>query len=216
MLVLGLAGCATAGAGRLLTPGDLLDRGLGALARGDYAAASQDLAWAHAYCPDAATGERALLALLALELDPRNPARNIAAAASRAAARLERGDTGWTLPVTEAFYLLALELGDAGPAPAAAGAPDPGAPPRDAVAVYATCPADRVPAAGRPAPLPPLPVPTVASRVTRVERERDEFGGRIVMLEAELAEALRLLQEREAELAVLERELARIRRTLRP
>jgi Tfp pilus assembly protein FimV len=56
----------------------------------------------------------------------------------------------------------------------------------------------------------------VAARVARVERERDELGGRIGTLEAELAEAQRLLQLREAELAVLEQELARIRRTLRP
>jgi hypothetical protein len=216
MLVLGVAGCATVGAGRLLTPEDLLDRGLEALARGDYASASQDLAWAHAYCPGVDTGERALLAMLALELDPRNPARRTGAAASRAAARIERGDPGWALPVTEALYLLALELGDADVAQGIPGGPHPGPPAMDAVAVHASCPPARGAPAGAPAPLPELPVPTVAARVARVERERDELGGRIGTLEAELAEAQRLLQLREAELAVLEQELARIRRTLRP
>ena len=57
-------------------------------------------------------GQRAVLALAAASLDPRNPNRRIDMGATYAARYLnDNTKAAWTEPVGETLYLMALELG---------------------------------------------------------------------------------------------------------
>lgn len=91
-----------------------LYRGLVAAKLGDYTAARDRLGTVAASCPVSPLGSQALLTLVALELDPRNPGRD----PDRARSLAERyfadpRKPAWTEPAMESLYLLALELGAA-------------------------------------------------------------------------------------------------------
>jgi hypothetical protein len=226
LLTIGLGGCAAVVLGTPRPYEERLERGVTALLSADYQAAYDDLAWVAATCPATEPGDQALLALLALELDPRNAQARPEVAADLAARRLTAGGNSWVLPVVETFYLLALDLGAPPvqrtpvgvptPAPDQADPPAtparlPGAEPTEGT-LY--CPAERV--AGAPRPVPRHPGTPLASRLATARRDGQQDAERADLLERELAEARRAFEEQSAELVRLEQELARIRRTLRP
>ena len=125
-----------------------LDRGLSALEAGAYAEAYDDLAWVYSRCPGQETGSRALMALAALELDPRNrQARPAVGSQFLAEAIQDPGAPRWARPLTETGFLTALALG--------APHPDRSAPPADTAAAD-TAIADSATVAGSPSRGPDL------------------------------------------------------------
>lgn len=97
------------------------DRALAAWRTGDYRSARHALLRVYNGFAERPVGQRALLALAAAELDPRNPDRRLDAASAFAARYIhEPGVPEWSRPVAEALYLLALDLGarEAAPVPA--------------------------------------------------------------------------------------------------
>jgi hypothetical protein len=162
-----LTGCATLKASLESRGEERLEESLAAFARGDYRTAQEGLAWVAQHDPDDKHGRQALLALAALELDPRNPARRIAVGTDVAAGYLALGDREpWTNPLAQTLYLLGLELGAA-----------------EERVEKAERAAER--AAAR---LPSLPGPSVSARIRNVEQERDRLKARVETLEKELVE----------------------------
>lgn len=99
-----------------------LDRGLAALEAGRYTRAFDDLAWVYTHCAGRAAGGHALVALAALELDP----RNLAARPDVGTELLGRvirdpGTPDWLRPMAETAFLTGLALG----APHPEGIPEP-------------------------------------------------------------------------------------------
>lgn len=163
-----------------------LERALGALELGHYRAAWTDLSSIYSEAGDAPEGRQALVALIAAEMDPRNPVRRLDVGANLALSGLQRPEPAdWADPLLETFYLLALELG-AQP-PEAANAADT--------------------STGRL--LPHLPLAPVPARIQEAEAERLTLEERVSELEQQVAELGEELERKT-------RELERIRRTLRP
>jgi hypothetical protein len=153
--------------------------GVHAFASGDYVTAARELNLLTEKRPYERDGQRALLVLSAMELDPRNSSRRPDIGADLAARFLKtpEGDE-WLDVVAQTMYLLGLELGTT---------------------------EERVEQAERRAEqktLPKLPGPTVTARIKSVEQERDRLAKRVTALEDQLAEK--------------ERELQRIRKTIKP
>lgn len=210
-----------------------LDRGLSALHAGHYAEAFDDLVWVYSHCPSREAGSHALVALAALELDPRNSMARPALATELLGRVIQGPDAPeWVRPLAESTYLTALALGapaaddvhdrdDSGPAGALHVEPliddddhpvDPArvvAPPApDAEAVHGC---GRVVVAGswtRPA-LPDLPGPSMARLLAEAESRRSAMATRADTLESRLAAVTEQLEATRAE-------LERIRKTLRP
>lgn len=207
-----------------------LDLGLAALHDGQHRAAFEELAWVMTHCPDREAGLYARYALVALELDPRNPdGRPEVGMQIISELILETSTPEWLLPLANTTYLLGLGLG--APAPDVEGPvedpaedlpeelPEELAVP-EARTAAATRTNDRVrPVYGCGAPvdtairpaaaLPVLPGPSLARMLTMAETERDTAAARARDLSVEL-ETLR------RELEATRAELDRIRRTLRP
>ena len=217
-----------------------LERGLAALDGGQFRAAFDELAWVYSHCPGHARGAEALVALAALELDPRNDAGR-PALGTDLLGRILREPTapGYVRPMAATTYLMARTLGappatgatgatagaaqmDAQPAPPAAGDSVRAATAADAQAIRAVqvldAPADE-PAYGCGAPIasegwvaPRLPeLPGPALVTVLANAERAR--------DASAAEAATLRQElaaAQARLAETQAELERIRKTLRP
>ena len=161
-----LVGCATLKAPLESRGEERFEQALGALTRGDYRTAHEGFSWV-AQNDDDEDGQRALLILAALELDPRNPERRIAAGADVAASYLSLGEKPvWTNPVAQTLYLLGLELGAA-----------------EERVEKAEREAER--AAAR---LPSLPGPTVSARIRTIEQERETLKKRVTDLEKQLSE----------------------------
>lgn len=113
-LVLLAGGCASLQHAPGPSPEERLEQGLAALERGDYRAAHEPLSWVYTHYADEPIGRQALLALVAAELDPRNPSRRLGVGADLAARYLRLpGAEPWTVPLVETVYLLAMELGAA-------------------------------------------------------------------------------------------------------
>jgi hypothetical protein len=142
--------------------------------------------------PSHEIGQRALLVLIAAELDNRNPERRLWAAADMAARLLETERVErWVVPVAESYYLLAMELGAAEERIAAAEAQ-----------------ARRADAAARRTP-PASTRPSVPVQLDRVRTERDQARRQADQLQQQLA-------TRDRELRETRQELERIKRTIRP
>lgn len=174
-------GCATLRSAVRPGENDRFDAGMRALANGDYATAQTELQWVAQHYSDKDEGQRALLILAAVQMDPRNPTQNTDAGADNVASflRLPERDT-WVDPVAQTLYLQAIELGTA---------------------------EDRAEKAEEEAQkqqreLPKLPGPTVSARIKTVEQDRDRLAKRVSALEAQLADK--------------DRELERIRKTIKP
>jgi hypothetical protein len=111
-LLLGaLAGCALLAESGRSDPDEVFERAQEALERQDFSSAYQQLSWLYQTRWDRPVGERALLMLAAVELDPRNPGRRLQVGADLA----DQHDAlpaaaPWNKPVGETMYLLATEL----------------------------------------------------------------------------------------------------------
>lgn len=185
-LTIVLAACATLNPFVESSAEARFDRGMRALERGDYAQASLDLGWVATHHADDKVGRHALLAVSALEMDPRNPKRRLALGADLTQAYLlNRGIEDWTLPIARTLHLLALELGAA----------------EDRVAAAE---AEKERAEARLT----LPGPSVPERMKAIRDERDRFSRRVQQLEQQLATA-------EKNLAEKDKELERIRKTIK-
>lgn len=102
-----------------------LDRGLLALEGGNYREAFHDLAWVEAHCAGHVRGGQALVALAALELDPRNRGTRPSLGTDLLGRVLRQpASPEWVRPLVETAYLMALSLGaPPAPDPTGAGAP---------------------------------------------------------------------------------------------
>lgn len=99
-----------------------LERGLAALDAGLYLEAFDDLAWVQAHCPDRVAGARAVAALAAVELDPRNETGRPGLGTALLGRFIQDpARPEWAVPLAETSYLLARALG----APPAEGEPQP-------------------------------------------------------------------------------------------
>jgi chemotaxis protein histidine kinase CheA len=229
--LVGLAGsgCAALRAEPEPDPEQHLAWGLTALENQDYQTAHAHLAWLVSYFWNQPVGQRAMLALAAAEMDPRNPGRRLGIGAQIASDYLRLEETAaWLRPVVESAYLMALELGAAEEeiaqlsqereaAQAAARQARAQAQRAQQAARAAEAEARRArAAASAPAPapaparqVPALPGPPVTARVRELEQERSRLTQRATELERQVA-------NRDAELERTRRELDRIRRTLQP
>jgi len=193
----------------VLAASDLLERSRVEQEAGEFARADSTLLRVWDTCGESPAGARALLLLAGLRLDPRNDAASPETAAHAAASYLAlAGTPAWSRPLARQLYLLALELG---------------APPIDAPLVADPGPAvlpdstevatDSVPTAradGHPASavLPP-----------RACGVRESTGGRLAggalpeLGDESMASRVTRLQE---QIAALQRELDRIRKTIHP
>jgi hypothetical protein len=127
-------------------------------------------------------GQQALLVLIASEIDHRNPDRRLWAAADMAGRLINLpGAEPWVVPVAEAYYLLALELGAA---------------------------EERVAQAEARAADARLPQPTresVPAQISRITAERDQARRRAEQMEQQLATRDRELRETRQELERIRR-----------
>jgi len=179
--------------------------------RGDLAGAARQLAWVDRNCDGHDLGLQATLALAALRLDGRNPGRGVDDAARLADRFLRTAPTDdWRRPVAATLYLVARDLG--------AATRDSAGPPDDSAAAPAGGTAERVHGCGslRPLPndtaaptLPVLPGEPLIARLRTVRAERDRLSAAADSLETAL-DSVRL------ELAAKDKELERIRKTLKP
>lgn len=122
LLIVALAGSVTACAALTSDPRPeenaeiRLDRGLFALDAGRYSAAFEDLAWVYDHCSGHQAGSRALLALAALELDPRNAAARPGVGAELLGRVIQDpATTRWVRPLAETAFLESLALGASRP-----------------------------------------------------------------------------------------------------
>lgn len=166
-------GCATLRAPFETGPEERFEQALAALGRGDYRTAHEGFTWIAQKYPKDRYGHQAMLALAAVEMDPRNPGRRIPVGTEVAATYLRTADTPpWTQPLAQTLYLLGLELGAA-----------------EERVEKAEREAER--AAAR---LPALPGPTVSARIRTVEQDRDRLARRVEALEKQLADKDQELQ----------------------
>lgn len=154
--------------------------GMSALASGDFATARTELAFVADHYATDVVGQRALLILATLELDPRNPERHPETGSDLAGRFLQlRERDKWVDPIAQTLYLLGMELGAE----------------QRAESQQVTQPKlERA--------LPTLPGPTVTARIKAVEQERDKLAKRVATLEEQIAQK--------------DRELERIRKTIKP
>ncbi len=224
VVVAGITGCATSRPPRqTITPAlaglDLepveteiekeFVRGLVSLKLGDYEQAREAISHVVESCHASTIGAQALLALAAIELDPRNPDRDPATARGLAERYLSlSAKPAWTEPAIETLYLLAVDLGggtESEPIEGKAVAePAPGYAPTEVGlgGVPTGCePSSDVPMVGTLL-APALTGEPVVDRLAGLERDRVRLRQQVARLERQLAE--------------LERELKRIRETLKP
>lgn len=160
-----VAGCSTFSSLLRSKEHSRFESGIEALAAGDYAAAHEDLAWVAERFANQTDGQRAVVVLAVMELDPRNPARRTDVGTDLAATYLQLPDReAWVDPVARTIYLLGLELG---------------------AAEERAQRAER--AAESPRQLPTLPGPSVTARLRSVEQERDRLAKRVTELETQVA-----------------------------
>ncbi len=193
----GLA-CARARPGGPRAPGpeQRLAQSLASLDSGQYAQATRELQALAQMYPNRPLGREALLATAAAELDPRNPERQLDQGAALMGQYLQSAAASdWTRPVAQTLYLLSLELG----------ATTERAQQAEADAARARAQASRASARA----LPDLPGPSIATRMSDLEHDRDRLTARVHDLEAGTAQLQKTLAD-------TVQELQRIRRTLRP
>jgi tetratricopeptide (TPR) repeat protein len=176
-----LVSCATLKAPFESSAEERFNQGLEALARGEYPVAYGHLSWVAEHHSHEKYGQQALLALAAMELDPRNQSRRIEVGADMAANYLRLPEKPlWTQPVAQTLYLLSLELGAA-----------------EERAERAERQAERV-----AEKLPNLPGPSVTAKLRTTEQERERLARRVDALEKQL-------QEKEQELERIKKTIRR-------
>src|SRR5688500_11973887 len=193
LLALALPACATFDTVLGSKADDQFENGIVALQRGDFESASKSLSWVIERHRDEPVGQQALLVVSALEMDPRNPSRRLALGADLAGAYLQnKNRPEWSRPVAQTLYLLALEMGATEE--------------RLAEAEAEKREAERKVEIG----LPSLPTTssTVPARLRALSDERDKLARRVELLESQVADRDKKLDEKE-------KELERIRKTLK-
>jgi hypothetical protein len=111
-LVLTVAGCAALGSSSEPDAEVRMQQGLQALAQNDIAAAQRHFEWVYTSQAGKPIAYEALLALIATEMDPRNPGRKLYASSELSERLIRTPDApAWMRPLGNTFYLLALELG---------------------------------------------------------------------------------------------------------
>lgn len=210
LVALGVAsvtGCAAMTLTRGPDPRDQLAEGVAALEAQDFVRARGLLEPLYFQRWMEPVGQRALLTLIAAELDGRNPGRRLAVAADQSARLLNIPNVeSWLVPVAESYYLLAMELGAAEERLAQ----------MEASRTEAEGPGARGEPGANSRPLPSSARETVPSRVAQLNRiseglvlERDSLKTQIVLLEQQIA-------ARDKELRETKQELERIKKTIKP
>jgi hypothetical protein len=190
----GLVGCAALGLSAEPDPRDQLRRGIAALETRDYTAARGFLEPLYRERWREPVGQQALLALIAAELDNRNPQRRLWAAAEMSARLLSIPEVPtWMVPLAESYYLLAIELGAQEERVARADAARAAAEAEFAAAVRE---------------LPSSTLESVPARISRITTERETLRKRVTDLEQQLA-------TRDKELRDTKQELERVKQTIR-
>lgn len=111
ILFVGLQGCAPFLQNDRQGPEKVLENALISLDRGDFVAAYENLSWVHEHHWGSPAGERALLAMTAVEMNPRNPGRRIEIGAELGHRFADLpSPSPWNIPVAETFRLLAEEM----------------------------------------------------------------------------------------------------------
>lgn len=198
--VAGVAGCATLRMTKPADPRPQLLEGIGAVEAQDYLRARGLLEPLYYQYWTEPVGRQALMALIAAELDGRNPDRRLWVAADMAGRLLNLPDLEpWMVPVGESFYLAAVELGAIEERRAQA----------ESLRADAESRSERASEAEHTRPLPMQPRQTVPSRIAQVVEEREELRREVARLNEQLA-------ARDRELRETKQELERIRRTIRP
>ena len=166
-----------------------LDRGLTALRAREYDDARRILEPLYQSSWQQPAGQNALMALSAMELDPRNPDRRLWAGADMAGRLLSIPEAAPEhIPVAETLYLLAVELGAVEERIARADSMQQAAEDRSR--------------------RPTSSVLSVPARMARLQSEREGLNRRIDQLQA-------TLKTRDKELADAKQELERIKKTLK-
>ena len=190
----GVTGCAALSFSRQPDPHDQLNQGVAALEAQDYATARAVLEPLYRERWQERVGQQAMLALIAADLDNRNPDRRLWAAAEMSARLLSIPELEpWLIPVGESYYLLALELGAQEERLARA----------DAARAAAEA---EVAAVERE--LPASAAESVPARINRITTEREALRRRVTELE-------QLVQTRDKELQETKQELERVKQTIR-
>jgi hypothetical protein len=177
-LVLAVAGCAALG--RSTPDPELrLQLGLAALAENDVAGARPHLDWVYRNYPAQAPGHQALLALIAAELDPRNPDRSLWTSADLAAQLIgAAGAPAWSRPVANTLYLVALELGAS---------------------------EERAAAAQQKVDMPRFDGPSLAAQMRELEEERDAQKRRADAQAQQIEQLEKEIREKNAEIERIRR-----------
>ncbi|HEX2168080.1 MAG TPA: hypothetical protein VHG09_12680 [Longimicrobiales bacterium] len=190
----GLTGCAALSMSREPDPREQLNQGVAALEAQQYSAAQALLEPLYREHWQERVGQQAMLALIAADLDNRNPDRRLWAAAEMAARLLSIPELEpWLIPVGESYYLLALELGAQEERLARADAA------RAAAEAEVAAVERELPASG---------VESVVVRINRITTERDGLRSRVSELEQQV-------QARTTELEATKQELERVKQTIR-
>lgn len=176
-LLVGTAACASLRGVPAGSPDARLSGALGLLETGEFAAAAAVLDSLYQAHWDEPVGQRALLSLAAITLDPRNPDRSLWASADYSARLIGIPDPPpFMLPVARSLYLVAVELGALEEERAAAAAA------RDeAEAIVARS-------------LPLYTGQSVPAQLSALAREREELMQRIAGLEQQLQDTTRELE----------------------
>lgn len=191
------SGCAAFAINRGVDPEAQLHDGIIALSQQNYERAHALLEPLYLEHWSERTGQRAGLALIASDLDTRNPQRRLWLAADRSARLLNVAELEpWMVPVTESYYLLAMELGAQEERLARA----------DSARADAEQRASDL-QSGRTLPQPTER--TVPAQIRSITNERNALQRRVATLEEELAARDTALKETRAE-------LERIKRTIKP
>lgn len=189
-----LSGCAALTFSRQPDPREQLNAGVAALEARDYAQARTLLEPIYREHWQESVGQQALLTLVAAELDGRNPDRRLWAAADMAARLLNIDNLQpWMVPLSESYYLLAVELGAQEERLARADSA------RAAAEAQADAAVRELPASTRS---------TVPARIRAITTERDALRRRVGELEE-------LAATREKELRDTRQELERVKQTIR-
>lgn len=190
----GVTGCAVLSFSGQPDPRTQLNQGVAALEAQDYAAARALLEPLYRERWQERVGQQAMLALIAADLDNRNPDRRLWAAAEMSARLLSIPDLEpWLIPVGESYYLLALELGAQEERLARA----------DAARAAAEA---EVAAVERE--LPASAAESVPARINRITTERETLRRRVNELE-------QVVLTRDKELQDTKQELERVKQTIR-
>jgi hypothetical protein len=215
LLVAGLAGCASLH--HASAPPDArarLDDAVVRFSYGDLAGATRELTWIRQQCAGHAVGQQATLTLAALHLDGRNTAGQVDSAAALARRFLRSAEPNdWRRPVAAALYLTALDLGaglqDTASTAIVDSAGPPASPQPTPTPVRNCGPAMPLPNAAAVPTLPVLPGEPLIARLRAVRADRGQLAATVDSLRTALDSARQ-------ELVAKEKELERIRKTLKP